>query len=94
MTYLLVRHKNKDYETWKKVFDEHSATRKTSGSKGARVLRNADDPNEMVIITEWESLEKARKFAQSEDLKKSMQRAGIIDKPVVYILEEIERGPA
>jgi len=41
-----------------------------------------------------ESLEKARKFAQSEDLKKTMQRAGIIDKPDVYLLEEIERVPA
>ncbi|CAG0952353.1 hypothetical protein METP3_00289 [Methanosarcinales archaeon] len=34
MTYLLVRHKDKDYTKWKTVFDEHSATRKASGSKG------------------------------------------------------------
>jgi len=94
MAYLLVRHKDKDYEKWKTVFDEHSATRKTSGSKGGRLLRNADDPNEMVVIFEWDSLEKARKFAQSEDLKKTMQRAGVIDKPDIYFLEEIERVPA
>jgi len=94
MIYFLVRHKNKDYANWRKVFDEHSATRKTSGSKGASLLRNADDPNEIVIITEWDSLEKARKFAQSEDLKKTMQQAGVIDKPDVYLPEEIERIPA
>ena len=34
MTYLLVRHKDKDYTKWKTVFDEHSATREASGSKG------------------------------------------------------------
>ncbi|MCE8425777.1 MAG: hypothetical protein J5U17_08380 [Candidatus Methanoperedens sp.] len=91
MTYLLVRHKVKDYEKWKTLFDEHSATRKTGGSKGGRLFRNADNPDEMVIIFEWDSLEKAKKFAQSEDLKKTMQRAGVIDKPDVYFLEEVEK---
>jgi len=94
MTYLLVRHKNKDYAKWKTVFDEHSATRKASGSKGGRLFRNADNPNEIVVIFEWDNLEKARRFAQSEDLKKTMQQAGVIDKPDVYFLEEIERVPA
>ena len=56
-------------------------------------LRNADNPNEIVVIFEWDSLENARRFAQSEDLKKTMQRAGVIDKPDVYLLEEIERVP-
>lgn len=76
MVYLLVRHKNKDYEKWKTVFDGHGATRKTSGSKGGRIFRNADNPNEMVIIFEWDSLERARKFAQLQDLKTPV-RSGI-----------------
>jgi len=88
---LLVRHKNKDYEKWKTVFDEHSTTRNTSGSRGGRLFRNADNQNEMVIMFEWDSIERARKFAQSEDLKKTMQRAGVIDKPDIYFLEEVER---
>ncbi len=91
MSYLRVRHKVKDFAKWKTIFDEHSTTRKASGSKGARLFRNAENPNETVIIFEWDSLEKARKFARSEDLKKTMQRAGVIDKPDVYFLEEVER---
>lgn len=47
-------------------------------------------PNEIVILFEWDSLEKARKFAQSEDLRKTMQRAGVIDKPDLYFLDEVE----
>jgi len=69
------------------------ATRKTSGSKGGRLFRNADNPNEILVFFEWDNLEKAKKFAQSEDLKKTMQRAGVIDKPDVYFLEEIESVP-
>ncbi len=91
MAYLLVRHKVKDYDKWKTVFDEHATTRKASGSKGGRLFRNADNPNETVILFEWESIEKARKFANSEDLQKTMQRAGVSDKPNVYFLEEVEK---
>lgn len=43
-----------------------------------------------MILFEWDSLEKARKFAQSEDLRKTMQRAGVIDKPDLYFLDEVE----
>ena len=94
MPYLLVRHKVADYNTWKPVFDEHAATRKTSGSQGGRLFRNAHDPNETVILLEWDDLEKARQFAQSEDLRQTMQRAGVADQPDIYFLEEVEHVPA
>ena len=94
MTYLLVRHKVEDYAKWKPVFDEHGAARKAGGSKGARVFRNTDNPNEPVIITEWPTLEQARKFAQSPDLREAMQRAGVIGMPDVLFLDEVDRQPA
>lgn len=91
MSYLLVRHKIKDYAKWKSVFDEHGSTRRSGGSKGGRLLRSADNPNEIVILFEWDDLKKARQFAQSEDLKKIMERAGVVDRPDIYFLEEIEK---
>jgi heme-degrading monooxygenase HmoA len=94
MPYILIRHKVADYQRWKPAFDAHGATRKAGGSKGARLLRSAEDPNEIVILLEWESLEKAREFAQSDDLRKTMQRAGVVGKPDVYFLEELERPMA
>jgi heme-degrading monooxygenase HmoA len=91
MPYMLVRHKAKDYAKWKSVFDEHGTTRKTNGSKGGRLLRNAEDASELIILFEWDDLKRARQFAQSEDLRKTMERAGISDKPDVYFLEEVEK---
>jgi heme-degrading monooxygenase HmoA len=93
MPYLLVRHKVQDYAKWKPVFDEHSATRKVSGSQGGRLFRNAHDPNETVVLFEWDDLEKARQFAQSQDLQQAMQRAGVADQPDIYFLEEVEHVP-
>jgi heme-degrading monooxygenase HmoA len=92
MPYLLVRHKVEDYERWKPVFDhDHGATRARSGSKVGRILRNADDPHELVILLQWDSVENARRFANADDLREAMQRAGVADQPDVYFLEEVEQ---
>ena len=92
MPYLLVRHKVEDYERWKPAFDhDHGATRKRSGSKGGWILRNAFDPNELVILLEWDSSENARLFVNADETREAMQRAGVTDEPDVYFLEEVER---
>src|SRR5215217_2316524 len=57
MPYMFVRHNVEDYERWKPVFEEHGSTRRESGSKGVRLFRNADSPNETVILLEWDDLE-------------------------------------
>lgn len=93
MTYVLVMHKVEDYDKWKSVYDENGAMRKAYGSEGAFVFHNADDPNHIVVISEWENIEKAKGFAESEELKLAMQKAGVIGQPAVYFLDEIERTP-
>lgn len=93
MTYVLVMHKVEDYDKWKSLYDDNSAMRKAYGSKGALVFHNANDHKSMVVVTEWENMEKAKGFGESEDLKLTMQKAGVIGRPAVYYLEEIERTP-
>ena len=94
MAYILVRHKVENYAKWKPLFDEHMSTRKASGSKSGMLLRNAHDPNELVVLFEWDTLEHAQQFAQSEDLRQVMQRAGVVDQPDIYFLEKVEDTPA
>ena len=90
MLYVLVRHKVQDYAKWKPIFDQRGATRQASGSQGGRLLRNAHDPNEVVVLFEWDDLEKARQFWSSADVRQTMQRAGVADQPDIYFLEEVE----
>lgn len=87
---MLIRHKVKDYDRWKSVFDEHIDFRKAGGEKGGRLFRNIYDPSEVITIFKWDTIENARKFTESEDLKKAMQKAGVADKPGIYFLEEVE----
>jgi heme-degrading monooxygenase HmoA len=91
MPYMLVRHKVADYEKWKPAFDTHGLTRQANGSRGGQLFRNASDPNELVALFEWDDLEKARQFAQSEDLREVMQGAGVVDHPDIYFLKDGEQ---
>jgi heme-degrading monooxygenase HmoA len=93
MTYVMVMHKVEDFEKWKSIYDEHGAMRKKLGSKGAFAFRNSEDPNEMIIISQWDDMESAKNFAESDSLKNAMQNAGVKGKPDVYFLDEIERTP-
>ncbi len=91
MPYLLVRQKVTDYEQWKLAFDTHGLTRQANGSRGGQLFRNASDPNELVVLLEWHDLEKARQFAQSEELREVMQRAGVVDHPTISFLKDGEQ---
>ena len=93
MPYLLIRHKVTDYERWKSAFDAHSITRQAAGSRGGQLFRNASDPNELVVLLEWDVLEKARQFAQSDELRGVMQRAGVVDHPTFSFLKDGEQVP-
>ena len=90
MPYLLVRQKVSDYAQWKSVFDAHSLTRQANGSRGGQIFRSADDPNELVVLLEWDVLENARQFALSNEWREVMQRAGVVDQPTLCFLKDGE----
>lgn len=91
MPYALIRHKVEDFERWKLVFDEDAENREASGSKGGYLFRNADEPNEVLVLFEWDELDKVRQYGQTEELREKMQEAGVADRPDFYFLEEVER---
>ena len=93
MTFVLVIHEVEDYDKWKPVYDEDGAVRKAKGSKGAFVFRVAENPNKLIVLTQWEDMESAKSFAEGDELRVTMQKAGIKGQPEVYYLEEIENTP-
>ena len=94
MPHMLVHNKVRDFGEWKPFFDRHESTRKTSGSKSAQVFQNVEDPTDVFILFEWDSVENARKFSISEDLKKTREQAGVIGIPHTHILKEVQKNKA
>ncbi len=62
------------------------ATRQAAGATELYLLRNIDDPSEVIILFEADDIQKAKEFSASSDLRERMQEAGVIDKPDIYFL--------
>jgi quinol monooxygenase YgiN len=92
MSYIIAKHKVNDYKTWKKGFDGALSFRKAGGEKSFQIFQDDQDKNNIVLLFEWDSLARARKYFESPELQKAMQQAGVLGKPDVYFLEEADRG--
>ena len=86
MPFMLLRHKVRDFKTWKAGYDAHQPARTEAGLAEKHLLRNSDDPNEVVILFEAQDLDRAKAFTQSADLREKMEEFGVIDKPDIYFL--------
>jgi hypothetical protein len=49
-TYMLVRHKVRDFAAWKPAYDAHRPKRDEAGLTEEHVLRGASDANEVVLL--------------------------------------------
>jgi hypothetical protein len=83
---MLVRHKVADFSTWKAAYDSHLPARQKAALKEEHLLRNIDNPNEVILLFEVEDVGKAREFSNSSDLRETMQKAGVVDKPDIHFL--------
>ena len=87
---VIVQHHAKDFDQWKPVFDENGEVRRKHGGKGHRLYRTLEDPNTLVVVSEFESAEGAEAFIQDPKLKEAMDRAGVDVKPNIWICENVE----
>jgi hypothetical protein len=88
MHYLLIRHKVAAFAKWKPAYDAHGSARANAGLKEERLLREIDDPNEVVLLFSVQDLNKAKQFAASDDLRQRMQQAGVAGKPDIWFLND------
>ena len=90
MGMMIVRHKVRDYDQWRPVFDRHVEMQRAAGLTNPRVYHSADsNKSEIVVVFDTED-NKAKQFAASVDLKEAMTKAGVLDTPTIYFLESID----
>ena len=93
MPYLFERHKVR----WRKVIDADTENREAAGCRGARICRNAEDPEEVVVLFEWDGLQRAQRRIESTRLKVEFDEAGVsggIGQTEFDLLEEESRPSA
>jgi heme-degrading monooxygenase HmoA len=88
---LIVQHKVRDFDAWKSVFEEHGDIRRKYGATGHELYQTIDDPNDVVILNTFASLDQARAFAADPSLKQAMEQGGVIGEPHITWAEEVEK---
>lgn len=86
MGYLLVRHKVKEFQEWKRVFDAHRDAQVEAGLRIEKVMRNLYEANEVFLFFEVTDLAKARGFVFGSEVPRAQEESGIVDKPDIYFL--------
>jgi heme-degrading monooxygenase HmoA len=81
--------KVKDYDKWEPIFKEDVSMIKASGAKFIGVLQSIDDPNIVIVTSEWEDLETAKKLAESDDIRARMEKSGVIKSEMYYMEQKL-----
>jgi hypothetical protein len=88
MNYLLVHHRVQNFPQWKVHYDNHLSNRQQAGVKEVHLWHATEDPNDVTLLFEASDLPKARAFAESENLREIMVKAGVIGTPDVTYLKD------
>jgi len=84
MVRMFVRHEVADFGKWRKAYDDFDAERGGMGVVGNAVYRSAVDGNNVTVIHDFESLEKAKAFIDAPRLREVMEAAGVTGPPDVW----------
>jgi hypothetical protein len=88
MSSIFIRHRVADFDVWKAAFDEHGAARRDHGLVDAGLLRDEDDANMVTIVLSTDNTGRAREFLESDNLRETMDGAGVVSQPELWIAND------
>ncbi len=72
MALLLILHRVADYDAWRKVYDAASEMQEFADVTSEAVHRMVDDPNNVLVLHYFDSVDQARAFTALPELKEAM----------------------
>ena len=81
---MFVRHEVADYGIWRKAYDSFAPMQKKAGVIYKAVYQSTDNPNDVTVIHDFHSLDQAKAFAASPDLKAAMEKSGVKGTPQIW----------
>ncbi len=81
MAISLILHRVDDYDAWREVYASVAQMQAAGGVSAESVHRMTGDPDNVLVIHEFDSVETARAFFANPDLKEAMQRGGVKGEP-------------
>lgn len=84
---VLVAHRVRDWDAFKKAFDDHEVARKEASILGHDVNRGADDPNMIYVYCPASDAGKLKAFLDSSHLRDAMNSATVEGEPSIYMMK-------
>ena len=88
MSFVLISQQIKDFDAWQPEFHKHLSERRGAGLIDLHVLRDEDDPNNIVLLFGTADVKRAKEFIDSDTLRNAMKTAGVIGEPKISFLNE------
>ena len=86
----VISHPVEDYATWRQAYDDFSDAQQAGGVIMEQVYQDPADPNKVLVLHGFETLEAADVFLNSEELKSAMQGAGVAAPPDVMVMSRAD----
>lgn len=86
MQYMLLQHQVQHIDEWLENFEASLELRVANGQTSSQIFRKEENPQMVIMILGWESLEKARAFSLTDEFTVMMNQSGAIGRPTVLFL--------
>lgn len=88
MATTVILHRVADYPRWRKAYDDFEPVQKAGGVINENVYQAKGDPNNVLVLHTFSTMDQAEAFLANPELKTAMQQAGVQGEPRVEIFEE------
>ena len=87
-------HKKEDFARWKVGFDSTNAMKKPHGWKRSNIYTQDGDRNNVMVVEEFATMEGAKAFAGSPELRAAMGKAGVVGAPDIRFVNHAFQASA
>lgn len=88
---VLVTHKVKDWDAWKKIFDADKPNRVAAGLADRAFGYSIGDNHSVTIALAVSDMKKAEDFSKSPELKKKMEEGGVVGPPTFFYYTVVKK---
>jgi heme-degrading monooxygenase HmoA len=88
MAQLVVLHRVRDYQAWRRVYDAFKPQQQAGGVTAESVYRAKDDPNNVLVLHSFRTMAEAEAFVANPELREAMQRGGVEGEPRLEFFDE------
>jgi hypothetical protein len=88
MPIAFIRHRVRDYETWRRVYDEFTRADSSDVAVEPAVYRSPDDPNEVLVVHPFGSSAEVEPWLHDTGRRRAMLEAGVLGTPRIAIADD------